>query len=451
MDAPAPVADQQQASATPPPVATPAYAAAAAPDSRFAWTPTPPPPAPGAAAPVAWPPPQPVPHQGAWPPPNQPPAPWSPPAASLAPEQPGRLLSHRAFLLTVVAICIGGVGAAVSYALGRDSHLSQATYLRYALVITLGVYAVVGLLVVTQITTRVRLRWHDGNKALAVFTGLVVGGALSVLGLSAVSAAAGHLNPDPRIVVLMSEGDAAHILTTVLIACIAAPLIEETLFRGLLLESLRGQGTGAAIFISGAAFAAWHLNPAALVYYSVMGGLLGLLYVKRGLLCSMAAHLAFNGVLTIAAIFVVTGAGPLISNDGLSMHTPSGWTTAKSADQLNAIGFVHESFALQGPSGAEFVALSFPTPTAPDPDVLMQRLSTASGPGIGAAVRPGTLREVKVPAGALVEVDATIGGQPSTIAFLPGQGRTYELIFVSAGSPKATADFPRMLRDLRVG
>lgn len=342
------------------------------------------------------------------------------------------------------------MGAAVSYALGRDSHLPPATYLRYALVITLAVYAVVGILVVTQIATNVRLRWHDGNKGLAIFTGLVVGGALSVLGLSAVSAAAGHLNPDPRIVVLMSEGDAPHILTTVLIACVAAPLIEETLFRGVLLESLRRQGTGAAILISGAAFAAWHLNPAALVYYSVMGALLGLLYVKRGLLCSMAAHLAFNGVLTIAAIVVVTGAGPLVSNDGLSMHTPGGWSTSNSADLPPSFADFHESFALEGPSGAAFVALSFPTPTAPDPDLLMQRLSTASASGFGAAIRSGTSREVKVPAGTLVEVDATIGSQPATVAFLPTEGRTYELIFMAAGSPKAAADFTRMLRDLRV-
>lgn len=337
----------------------------------------------------------------------------------------------------------------MSYALSRDTHLTQASYLRYALVLTLAVYAVVGILVVTQIATGVRLRWHDGHKGLSIATGLVVGGALSVLGLSVVSAAAGHLNPDPRIVTLMSEGDAPHIFATVLIACVAAPLIEETLFRGLLLESLRGQGTGAAILISGAAFAAWHLNPAALVYYSVMGGLLGLLYVKRGLICSMAAHLAFNGVLTIAAIVVVTGAGPLISNDGLSMHTPSGWT-AKSVALPVAFSDVHESFALEGPSGAAFIALSFPTPVAPDPDLLMQRLSTASAPGFGTSVRPDTLREVKVSAGTLVEVDATIANQPGTIAFLPGQGRTYELVFESAGSPKAAADFAHMLRDLRV-
>jgi membrane protease YdiL (CAAX protease family) len=456
----------------PPPA--PAYAAAAA-DPRFNWNPaetattaaTTPMPAPSgpawSPAPAAWPAPTsgwPPPHPGppapgAWAPPAPgawaPPAPgaWAPPAAALAPPPEGGLLSHRAFVLTIVAICVGAVSAAASYLLSRDTHLTQATYLRYALVITLAVYAVVGVLVVTQIASGVRLRWHGGHKALSVATGLVVGGALSVLGLSVVSAAAGHLNPDPRIVTLMSEGDAPHIFATVLIACVAAPLIEETLFRGLLLESLRGHGNGAAIFISGLAFAAWHLNPAALVYYSVMGGLLGLLYVKRGLMCSMAAHLAFNGVLTIAAVVVVTGAGPLISNDGLSMHTPSGWT-AKPVDLPTSFADVHESFALAGPSGAAFVAMSFPTPVAPDPDLLMQRLSTTGRPGFGTAVKTDSLREVKVPAGMLVEVDATIANQPGTIAFMPRSGRTYELVFESAGSPKAAADFAQMLRDLRV-
>jgi membrane protease YdiL (CAAX protease family) len=379
--------------------------------------------------------------------------PWpaqSPDAMTAAAATEGRLLSRRAFLVTVVAICVGGLGTAVSYAISRDTTMDPSTYLRYAMVITLAIYAVVGVLVVTQITPSVRLRWRTGPPLVAVATGLAVGGALSALGLAVVSSAAGHLNPDPRIVTLMSEGDAPHILGAVLITCAAAPLIEEVLFRGLLLESLRGRGTRFAIWISGLAFAAWHLNPAALRYYALMGALLGFLYVKRGLICSISAHLAFNGVLTIAAVVVVTSAGPTINADGLSLRAASGWSTVPAGSLTASLGELQPAFALKGPAGSSFIALSFATAQAPDPDRLVQRLSGPDSSTFGGSIRTDTLRERKLPLGRVVVVVVQVGGESGTVAFLPRAGRTYEFVFDSAGSPKATADYSRMLEALRV-
>jgi membrane protease YdiL (CAAX protease family) len=318
------------------------------------------------------------------------------------------------------------------------------------MVLTLGVYAVVGVLIVTQIAPTVRLRWRVGSPGLAVGTGLVVGGSLSLLGLGLVSAAAGHLNPDPRIVTLMSEGDAPHLLAAVLISCAAAPLVEEILFRGLLLESLRGRGTGLAIWISGAAFAVWHLNPAALRYYALMGALLGWLYVKRGLLCSMAAHLAFNGVLTVAALAVVLGAGPFVSSDGLSVHAARGWSTVSLGSLPTSFGATHGSFALRGPAGSSMVALSFPTELAPDVDSIATRLRASTGSALAPYLRTDSLRERRLPIGTVVEVDLQIAGSSGTIVFLPRAGRSYEIVFESAGSHKAAADFAHMLEALRV-
>ena len=249
--------------------------------------------------------------------------PTSPPVAaagtySVTDDDVSPPLPHRALVLTIGAIGVGAVMMGISYLLGENHSISPASYLRYAIVLTLALYAVVGLLVVTQITPSVRLRWHDGKPALGVAVGLIVGGGLSALILSIVSASAGHLDPDPRIVVLMSEGDAAHVIATVLITCAAAPLIEEVLFRGLLLESQRGRGTRVAIWISALAFAVWHLNPSALRYYALMGALLGLLYTQHGLTCSIAAHVGFNGVLTVAALSIVLSPGSPVSLDGLN-------------------------------------------------------------------------------------------------------------------------------------
>src|SRR5207248_4528312 len=138
-----------------PPVAAPAPApVAVAPSRGFAPPPWATPPAPatgyGPVAPWAGPPPggtaEPVP----------------------APSNVSPPLPHRAVVLTIVAITIGAIAMGVSYLLGQDQNIAPATYLRYAIVLTLAVYAVVGVLVVTQITPSVRLRWSDGQPAMGV-------------------------------------------------------------------------------------------------------------------------------------------------------------------------------------------------------------------------------------------------------------------------------------------
>jgi len=374
----------------------------------------------------------------------------SPPLAAPAPttgaDDVSPPLPHRALVLTIGAIAVGAVMMGVSYLLSENHDISPASYLRYAIVLTLALYAVVGLLVVTQITPSVRLRWHDGKPALGVAIGLLIGGGLSLLLLLAVSSAAGHLDPDPRIVLLMSEGDAPHVIATILISCAAAPLIEEVLFRGLLLESQRGRGTQVAIGISALAFAVWHLNPSALRYYALMGALLGWLYTRRGLACSIAAHVGFNGVLTLAALSLVLSPGSTVSVGGLTAQLPSGWRTASTAELPAALTTSGSVAGFRGPSGAELVVVSFATPTAPPIDEVYTRLS---GGGFGSTDQ-SALHELRLPAGPAVEVVQQLQGDDATIVFVPHAGHSYELALRGAGSVKARSDFDRILKSLRM-
>jgi membrane protease YdiL (CAAX protease family) len=366
------------------------------------------------------------------------------PAPHLRVQAPDGTLGRRALVLVAVAIGMGAVATGVSWALSRDTSMEPDTYIRYAIVITLALYAVVAALIVTQITPSVRLRWRVGDPLPGVALGVVVGGGASMLLLALVSGASGHLNPDPRIVTMMSEGDVAHILTAVLISCACAPLVEEVLFRGLLLESLRRHGTQAAVIGSGIAFAVWHLNPAALRYYALMGAMLGVLYVKRGLVASIAAHVAFNGVLTVAAIAVVLAPTKTVTAGGVSISEPGGWS--QSTASVAAL-------TLRGPSGAWLGVLAVPTPTAPDLDQVVQRL----GDGNIASAYPdleidtASTRRVTLPAGEAVEVDIAAHGHHGTMVFLPAAGRSFEVMFLSGGSVKAASDFTRMLPTLRVG
>jgi membrane protease YdiL (CAAX protease family) len=373
------------------------------------------------------------------------PAPISPVLPErVSPPPAGPMLSGRAIVLVITAICIGAVGMGASWLLGRNEHLEPATYIRYALVLTLGVYVVVGALIALQITPRIHLRWHSGTPASSILIGAAVGGTLSGLLLAGVSSAAGHLSPDPRIVTMMSEGDLAHIVVTIGITCVCAPLIEEVLFRGSLLESLRQAGYRRALWLSGIAFSVWHLNPSALRYYALMGLLLGWLYIKRGLACSIAAHVAFNGVLSVAALAVVLAPARTVTAGDLTFSAPSGW------------GQIHSDvggWTMTGPSGAEVYLAERPLTVTPTPDQIRDRLREgfSASPIPGMSFNPSTLRETTLPVGVAVEMDVSYEGHGGTFVMLAAQGKLVEVVLMDGGSTKAQADFPHMLESLRVG
>jgi membrane protease YdiL (CAAX protease family) len=370
------------------------------------------------------------------------------PAAQPAPAP--TMSDNNAVGLTALAIGIGAVGMAIAWLLGQDESLEPASYIRYAIVLTLGVYAVVGVLLVTRIAPGVRLRWQAGNPAGAVLFGALIGGGLGAMMLAAVSSAAGHLSPDPRMVTMMSEGDLPHIAAAVLIGCVCAPLVEEVLFRGVLLESLRSRGTAAAVWLSAIGFSIWHLSPSSLRYYALMGALLGFLYVRRGLLCSMAAHVAFNGVLTVAAMAVVLAPSQVLSAGNLSVSAPGGWQQATEADLG---GLAVPGLLLKGPGGAMLAVLEAPADVGnPSPEVIADRLRSGlldvGFPGL--QVHDEGIRTVHLPVGDAVEVDLTAQGHRGTLAFVNGPKGALEVVFMSGGSTKAQADFERMLPTLQV-
>ena len=388
----------------------------------------------------AWPPPPPpMPPAQAWPPlppPMAPPAPLPPPANGM--------LDRRAVLLVAIAIGVGAIATGLSYLFARDTHLEPATAIRYAVGITLTVYAVVGALLVTQLTPGVKLTWRVGNPWAGGALGLVVGSGLGLLLMLGISGASGHLSSDPRIVTIMSEGDATHIGVAVLLSCLCAPLVEEVLFRGLLLESLRVRGIGFGIWMSGLAFAVWHLNPSALRYYALMGALFGLLYVKRGLVCSMAAHAGFNGVLTVAAIFIVLAPMKTFDGLGVSVQAPGGWSEAHTTSF---------DLALDGPSGALFGVETVQTPVQPDLGEVTARLTSgfASLPPSEFAVDTNTVRDIDEPIGRGVELDVTVQGHRGHMLYFPRAGQSVKVVFLSGGSTKAEGDFTKMLASLRLG
>src|SRR5436305_1518197 len=119
----------------------------------------------------------------------------------------------------------------------------------------------------------------------------------------------------------VSEGSLVRVLLAFGVIAVAAPVVEELLFRGVVLESLRRRGAFFAVFVSSVLFALAHLG--GLVYYTGCGVVLGVLYWRRGLWASISAHAAFNGSLVLLAVLVALGPSHLLSANGVSVQAPS--------------------------------------------------------------------------------------------------------------------------------
>jgi len=93
------------------------------------------------------------------------------------------------------------------------------------------------------------------------------------------------------------------------LAILAAPIAEETFFRGFLFPGLRVRwGTFWAALASGLLFAALHFSLGSIVPFTVIGMLLAWAYVFSGSLwTAIGAHFAFNAV--SFGMLVATGGG----------------------------------------------------------------------------------------------------------------------------------------------
>lgn len=101
---------------------------------------------------------------------------------------------------------------------------------------------------------------------------------------------------NPILEIIISSQDRLTIGILFLMVAVLAPLFEETLFRGFFLTSLtRYLPTWGAIALSGCLFAVAHLNVADILPLTVLGMVLGYVYLRSGnLLASILLHGIWN-------------------------------------------------------------------------------------------------------------------------------------------------------------
>ncbi len=93
-------------------------------------------------------------------------------------------------------------------------------------------------------------------------------------------------------------------VTSLLQVCIIAPVIEEILMRGFVLDGLKHTyGTSAALLLSSLLFAILHFNMVQTLSALVCGILLGCLYLKtNAIFCCIIAHAGYNLISYISAV-----------------------------------------------------------------------------------------------------------------------------------------------------
>ncbi|WP_291579730.1 CPBP family intramembrane glutamic endopeptidase [Clostridium sp. UBA6640] len=94
-------------------------------------------------------------------------------------------------------------------------------------------------------------------------------------------------------------------ITSLLQVCIIAPVIEEILMRGFILDGLKDTyGVRVALIVSAILFALLHFNMVQTLSAFVCGLILGLLYLKtKSILCCIIAHCGYNVISYITMIY----------------------------------------------------------------------------------------------------------------------------------------------------
>ena len=151
-------------------------------------------------------------------------------------------------------------------------------------------------------------------------TGFSLAAGIGVSGISFIwLTVAGNIPAFQAQIAAMKEGNAmiggGSLHGVLLSAVIAAPIVEEVIFRGVVFGSFRKVFPAwVSILISAVIFGAYHMNPVAIVYATIMGIVAGVVYEKkRNLLFTIILHMA-NNFMGLLQDFVPAGMGVTIVN-----------------------------------------------------------------------------------------------------------------------------------------
>ena len=194
--------------------------------------------------------------------------------------------------LGITALLLGGMIAFIPVIMVLDKWVGQEIAMLLYYLLAMGVPLCVILLIRKSVIGKLAIPFRtDHLKA----TPYVV--AATVALLAGIVSPLGNLIPMPESIqkafaeVVGQTGFSAFLLMVV-----AAPLIEETIFRGIMLDGLlKRYSPAVAILISSVLFGLVHLNPWQFITGLIIGGFSGWIYYRSGrLFYSVICHAAAN-------------------------------------------------------------------------------------------------------------------------------------------------------------
>jgi membrane protease YdiL (CAAX protease family) len=136
-------------------------------------------------------------------------------------------------------------------------------------------------------------------------------GALTLA--TAIQVEVNHANgehADPVVTSMAQHRGAVDYWSDVLNSAVATPLVEETLFRGLLFAALiQWVPAWLAVLLSSLVFALWHQEPYRILPLTVLGIGLAYIYYRSGTLWAPIAAHALNNWLAVSLTFLVNSFG----------------------------------------------------------------------------------------------------------------------------------------------
>jgi len=170
------------------------------------------------------------------------------------------------------------------------------TVLDNAMLIVL-VSNLVNLAIFTPIWIKTRRRLEPSSNKGPLASGLLIAGFFAGLNIVLILfiSLADIMRFFPSYEEVAEKLTQGSFMMQVISVGIAAPIVEEMVFRGVLMGRMRWLPAWASVIIQAVSFGLMHLNPFQSLYALVVGVLLGLIYVKfRSIIMVIAGHIAFN-------------------------------------------------------------------------------------------------------------------------------------------------------------
>jgi len=165
-------------------------------------------------------------------------------------------------------------------------------------------------IIIAMKTTKIKIKEHIFTKNKAPKTFILLG-TISCIGVGLISRIIyliystiikhyGIRIPEPDF---SFPTQSKYLILFLLYVCLIGPILEEILFRGIILKSMQKYGNLTAIIVSSILFSMFHLNLVKFVNPVLMGIVLGFIAIKsKSIVPSIIAHI-FNNTIT----FIVTG------------------------------------------------------------------------------------------------------------------------------------------------